>query len=71
MSECVYNQIVEKWGIFEVSMPGKTQGNPFTDYTIQGTFSCKDEIKTVDGFYDGEGIYRGTLYALFRGGLYL
>ncbi len=58
MSECVYNQIVEKWGIFEVSMPGKTQGNPFTDYTIQGTFSCKDEIKTVDGFYDGEGIYR-------------
>ena len=37
MSECVYNQIVEKWGIFEVSMPGKTQGNPFTDYTIQGT----------------------------------
>ena len=58
MSECVYNQIVEKWGIFEVSMPGKTQGNPFADYTIQGTFSCKDEIKTVGGFYDGEGIYR-------------
>ena len=26
-------QTVEKWDIFEVSASGRTEGNPFTDYT--------------------------------------
>lgn len=29
---------VEKWDIFEVEVKGKAEGNPFTDYTICGTF---------------------------------
>ena len=52
MAECKYMNQVEKWGIFEVEMPGKSDGNPFTDYDITGTFSSKNETKTVDGFYD-------------------
>ncbi len=57
MSTCKYPVSVEKWDVFEVEMPGKSTGNPFTDYTIQGTFSSKSETKTVDGFYDGDGVY--------------
>ena len=52
MSEFTYTSAVEKWGIFEVSMPGKSEGNPFTDYEITGTFTSKNEMKTVDGFPD-------------------
>ena len=58
MSTYKYPVSVEKWDVFEVEMPGKSTGNPFTDYTIQGTFSSKSETKTVDGFYDGDGVYR-------------
>ena len=31
-------QTVEKWGRFEISAPGKTEGNPFTNYTCTATF---------------------------------
>lgn len=58
MSQAVYPAEVEKWGVFELSMPGKSDGNPFTDYTIEGVFRCEEECVKVDGFYDGEGIYR-------------
>ena len=27
---------VERWGMLELSLPGKTAGNPFTDYEIRG-----------------------------------
>ncbi len=58
MSTCKYNKSVEKWGVFEAAMPGKSEGNPFTDYGICGSFQSKNESKTVDGFYDGNGTYR-------------
>ena len=57
-SMCKYQKKVEKWCVFEVEVPGRSDGNPFADYTISGTFSGKEEVKTVDGFYDGDGIYR-------------
>ena len=43
MSTCKYTESVEKWGTFEAEMPGKHEGNPFTDYAIQGTFKGKEE----------------------------
>lgn len=58
MSTWKYDKTVEKWGVFEAEMPGKSEGNPFTDYTVRGTFKSKNETKTVDGFYDGNGTYR-------------
>ena len=42
MSTCKYTESVEKWGTFEAEMPGKHEGNPFTDYAIQGTFKGKE-----------------------------
>lgn len=67
MNTCKYKNSVEKWDVFEVEMPGKADGNPFTDYTIQGTFSGRSETKTVDGFYDGDGIYRVRFMPSFEG----
>ena len=66
MTEFKYSSQVEKWGIFEVSMPGKSEGNPFTDYEITGTFTSKNESKTVDGFYDGDGTWRVRFMPAFE-----
>ncbi len=49
---------IEKWGVFEIALQGKTEGNPFVDYTIEGTFSHAEESLSVHGFYDGNGIYK-------------
>ena len=49
---------VERWGVFELALPGKTDGNPFTDYMIRGRFEGRHEDVMVSGFYDGNGIYR-------------
>lgn len=58
---------VEKWGLFEVSFNGKTQGNPFTDYSIKGKFVGDNEEVTVDGFYDGDGVYKVRFMPSFEG----
>ncbi len=58
---------VEQWGMMEVSCPGRADGNPFTDYTIQGQFAGEGESVTVDGFYDGHGIYRVRFMPSFPG----
>ena len=49
---------IEKWDIFETEVAGKCDGNPFMDASVSGTFTCDGETVTVDGFYDGDGIYR-------------
>ena len=51
------SRTIERYGIFEIRFPGKTEGNPFTDYRIAGTFEGPGEQKTVHGFYDGDGEY--------------
>jgi hypothetical protein len=58
MNESKYPDITERWDVFEVSCNGKEDGNPFTDYAIQGVFKSKNETVTVDGFYDGNGVYK-------------
>lgn len=49
---------VAKWDIFELALKGRTDGNPFTDYQIEGVFTGEHEQIRTDGFYDGGGIYR-------------
>ena len=49
---------VEKWGVFETAVIGKSEGNPFLDYDITGTFVCAHETVKASGFYDGNGVYR-------------
>jgi hypothetical protein len=51
-------QSVERWGIFEISLKGPAEGNPFVDIELSATFACADRSITATGFYDGGGIYR-------------
>lgn len=60
-------QTVEKWGLFEVSVTGPTEGNPFTEQTFTGTFTGKNEKVTATGFYDGEGMYKVRFMPSFEG----
>ena len=53
-----YEKQVEKWDVLEVTADGHSDKNPFVDYEIQGIFTGKHETVTVDGFYDGEGVYK-------------
>lgn len=62
-----YQNTVEKWDVFEASIHGKTEGNPFTDYTVRAVFSGECETVKADGFYDGDGVYRVRFMPSFEG----
>jgi hypothetical protein len=49
---------IEQWGIFELTLQGSVVGNPFLDVEFTTRFTCHDREVNVDGFYDGDGIYR-------------
>ena len=49
---------VEQWGIFELTLHGSTQGNPYLDVELTAQFTYKHRMIEVDGFYDGDGVYR-------------
>jgi hypothetical protein len=51
-------QTVEQWGVYEVSLNGPTNGNPFTDVKLAARFSQGTNSIEANGFYDGDGIYR-------------
>ena len=59
--------VVERWGMLEIALPGKTAGNPFTDYTIRGRFTGPEEDVAVSGFYDGNGLYKVRFMPSFPG----
>ena len=58
---------MERWDMFELTFDGKTDGNPFTDYEIYGTFTNENETKTVEGFYNGNGRYIVRFMPSFEG----
>ncbi|HBB61281.1 MAG TPA: DUF5060 domain-containing protein, partial [Lachnospiraceae bacterium] len=58
---------VERWGMVEVSVNGPSDGNPFTEQEICGTFTGARESVTVPGFYDGNGIYKVRFMPSFTG----
>lgn len=62
-----YEKKVEKWGVFEISLQGPATSNPFLEQVIQGTFISKNETITVDGFYDGNGVYKVRFMPSFEG----
>jgi hypothetical protein len=49
---------VEQWDIFELSLTGPADGNPFVDVTLSAAFSFGDRTIEATGFYDGDGVYR-------------
>ncbi len=52
-----YPSQVERWCVFEVKVQGPSDGNPFRDHWIKGSFTGPNEAVTADGFYDGDGVY--------------
>jgi hypothetical protein len=49
---------VEQWGVFEVTLNGSAEGNPYLDVELTAQFTYKHRTIEVDGFYDGDGVYR-------------
>jgi hypothetical protein len=49
---------VPQWEVFEVTFPGPSLGNPFTDVQLAASLSLGNRNVSVDGFYDGNGNYK-------------
>ncbi len=49
---------VERWKIFELTLNGPANGNPFKDVKLSGSFIKDSDTVSVPGFYDGEGKYK-------------
>ena len=58
---------VERWDVLEITVNGPKEGNPFTEQTIEGTFTGKNETVTAAGFYDGDGVYKVRFMPSFEG----
>lgn len=50
--------IVERWDVFELVFKGPSSGNPFLEVSLSATFSHDSVQLKVNGFYDGDGVYR-------------
>ena len=62
-----YPATAPRWGVFEVTLPGKSDGNPFVDYSITASFTGKEGTVTFDGFYDGDGVYKVRFMPSYEG----
>jgi hypothetical protein len=51
-------ETIEQWGLFELTLPGPSTGNPFKDVTLTAAFTLEHRTVQVTGFYDGDGTYR-------------
>jgi len=49
---------IERWKVFEISLKGPSDGNPFKEVSLSCMFMNKQDTITVPGFYDGEGVYK-------------
>src|ERR1035441_2250542 len=58
---------VEQWGLFEVSLPGPSGGNPYKDVAFTVRFMLEHRTVQVTGFYDGDGVYRARFMPDMRG----
>ncbi len=65
--ELQFAQTVRRWDVLEITLQGPAAGNPFTEQTLEGTFTGRDEQVTAAGFYDGGGVYRVRFMPSFVG----
>jgi len=49
---------VEQWDIFELTLKGPAEGNPFVDVRLSAEFRRGGEVFAPSGFYDGGGEYK-------------
>lgn len=67
MNTITYEKQVERWGVAEMTCHGPSGGNPFLEQYVRGRFCGKNETVTVEGFYDGDGIYKVRFMPSFTG----
>ena len=48
----------ERWGVYEAAFLGPRAGNAFVDVQLRAQFQHGNRAVDVDGFYDGDGVYR-------------
>src|ERR1700736_2587256 len=48
----------ERWGIYEISLRGPSDGNPYLDVNVGAHFRFRNRVVDADGFYDGDGVYK-------------
>ncbi len=49
---------VEKWDVFELTLDGPADGNPFVEVELSARFTQGGRTVTAAGFYDGAGVYK-------------
>jgi hypothetical protein len=49
---------LERWDVFEITLSGPANGNPFTEVELAARFTHADRVVTARGFYDGGGSYK-------------
>ncbi|UCD50186.1 MAG: DUF5060 domain-containing protein [Phycisphaerales bacterium] len=49
---------VERWDVFELALPGPTEGNPFIGIEFSAVFRQGARTFEPHGFYDGDGTFR-------------
>ena len=51
-------QNTEQWDIFEITLKAPQTGNPYVEVDLSATFVDEGFETTVNGFYDGNGVYK-------------
>ncbi len=50
-------EAVPCWDVFELTLDGPSEGNPFSEVELSGRFTYNRRSVEVDGFYDGGCTY--------------
>ena len=50
--------MVERWGLYELTLNGPDTGNPFVEVELSAEFELNNRTFEPQGFYDGNGIYK-------------
>src|SRR5690348_8437617 len=58
MTETNSTSVIEQWGVFELQLSASTRENPYRDVQLTALFASPQRSIKVDGFYDGEDVYR-------------
>lgn len=60
--------VVEKWNVFEISFTSENKySNPFIDVKLKARFCHNGQKTCVQGFYDGDNIYKVRFMPQFEG----
>lgn len=62
-----YPARTERWKMTELRLQGPSQGNPFLEQFVRAEFRCANEQVSVEGFYDGDGVYLVRFMPSFTG----